>query len=226
MDRRSPWSQPDTVAGFVRSPPNQTLISFAGAEHESGRARVVVDIGCGAGRNAIPLARAGSRVIGLDSSAPMLAAARARLAAEPVEGLHFVEAAMEALPIADASADLVVAHGIWNLARSGEQFRRAVAEGARIARPDAALFVFTFSRHTLASGVTPIDGETFVYTEFSGEPQCFLTREQLMAELSGAGFTLDDRVVALREHNRPASGALRTAGGPVIYEAVFRRVTR
>jgi ubiquinone/menaquinone biosynthesis C-methylase UbiE len=53
---------------------------------------------------------------------------------------------MDRLPLGDASIDLVVAHGIWNLARSAAEFRRAIAEAARVARPDAGLFVFTFSR--------------------------------------------------------------------------------
>jgi hypothetical protein len=44
----------------------------------------------------------------------------------------------------------VVAHGIWNLARTTTEFRRAIAEAARVARPGACLFVFTFSRTTLA----------------------------------------------------------------------------
>jgi SAM-dependent methyltransferase len=45
----------------------------------------VLELGCGNGRIAIPLARAGLEVVGLDLSPPMLAAARKRLAAEPPE---------------------------------------------------------------------------------------------------------------------------------------------
>ncbi|UCC69227.1 MAG: class I SAM-dependent methyltransferase [Armatimonadota bacterium] len=45
----------------------------------------VLELGCGTGRIAIPLARAGLEVVGVDVSAPMLAAARKRLAAEPPE---------------------------------------------------------------------------------------------------------------------------------------------
>ncbi len=65
----------------------------------------------------------------------------------------FVQAPMEHLPVPDRAFDLVVAHGIWNLARSGPQFRLAVAEAARAARPGAGLFVFTFSRNALPAGV-------------------------------------------------------------------------
>ena len=52
---------------------------------------------------------------------------------------------------------------------------RAVDEAARVAKPGAGLFVFTFSRHTLPAETLPVAGEPFVFTQFSGEPQCFLT---------------------------------------------------
>jgi hypothetical protein len=129
---------------------------------------------------------------------------------------------MDILPIADRSVDLVVAHGIWNLAQSGDEFRRAVAEAARVARPDAALFVFTFSRRTLPAAARPIGGETFVFTQFSGEPQVFLTEEQLLGELAAAGFD-PDPAVPLTELNVPRPGAISSGRGPVIYEAAFRR---
>ena len=128
---------------------------------------------------------------------------------------------MEHLPLRSNSVDLVVAHGIWNLARSTAQFRTAVREAARVARSGAGLFVFTFSRTTLPDRLEPVPGESFVFTEFSGEPQCFLTREQLIEELAGAGFSPEGSV-PLTELNRPRPGALRSSGPPVIYEAAFR----
>jgi len=130
-------------------------------------------------------------------------------------------APMDALPTGSHSIDLIVAHGIWNLARSGDEFRRAVREAARVARPAAGLFVFTFSRRTLAERARPVAGETFVYTPSSGQPQVFLTAEQLVLELGAAGF-VPDPAVPLTEHNVPPPGSLRTTGGPVIYEAAFR----
>ena len=120
----------------------------------------------------------------------------------------------------DRSADLVIAHGIWNLARSSAEFRAGVAEAARIARPGAALFVFTFSRNTFPPDVEPVAGEPFVFTQFSGAPQCFLTEAQLVSELGAAGFARDPSV-SFRELNRPPPGAV-SSGAPVIYEAAFR----
>ena len=213
------WSTPEAVAGFAHSAPNLPLMEFAAREYARGGRRVL-DIGCGAARNAAPLAREGWQVLGTDTSWPMLTAAaeRARLEQEPGR-LHLAAATMDRLPVADQSADLIVAHGIWNLAASGEEFRRSLREARRAARPGAALFLFTFSRNTLPAGVGPVAGETFVFTEFAGEPQCFLTREQVVDELHAAGFT-PDPLLPLRELNRPA-GLVR-APGPVIFEGGFR----
>jgi SAM-dependent methyltransferase len=220
----SSWSAPGTVAGFVASPPNATLLAFASRKREAGSR--ALDIGCGAGRNLVPLAEQGWIVAGVDLSRPMIEAAARRAQDDGVAGrVGLALAPMDALPIADRTVDFVVAHGIWNLARTGDEFRRAVGEAARVARPDAALFVFTFSRRTLPASARPIDGETFVFTQFSGEPQVFLTEGQLLGELAAAGFD-PDAAVPLTELNVPRPGTISSNRGPVIYEAAFRRRDR
>ena len=195
---------------------------FGATERERAPNGLAVDIGCGAARNSVPLAEQGWNVLGTDLSAPMLsAAARRATAAGQTRRVHLVRAVMDALPARSRSADLVIAHGIWNLARSSAEFRRAVTEAARVSRPGAGLFVFTFSRHTLRADAEPVSGESFVFTQFSGQPQCFLTRDKLLAELAAAGFALDPSV-ALSEYNRRPEQALCVGGPPVIYEAAFR----
>ena len=204
----------------MRSSPNDTLLQVAVREWRvSAR---LLDIGCGAGRNALPLAHAGWKVFGTDLSLPMLTAAAARVAGiQPVNRVHLSVARMDQLPLASACFDFIVAHGIWNLARSSREFRAAIREAARVARPGCALFVFTFSRNTLADTAEPLDSESFVFTQFSGQPQCFLTEQQLVSEIATFGFDHDPSL-PLRELNRPPKGALRTTPAPVIYEGLFR----
>jgi SAM-dependent methyltransferase len=223
----SSWSNPATVAGFEQSPPNAALIELAEHERQRVGPLTVLDIGCGAGRNAVPLARLGCRVFGIDLSRPMLEAAIARVHRDlPAGSLHVARARMDALPVADHAFNFVVAHGIWNLAGSSAEFRRAVRGAARAAQPGAVLFVFTFSRHTLREDAQPVAGEPFLFTEFSGAlPQVFLTEAQLVSELGDAGFVREP-AIPLRELNRPKPGLLAMPTVPVIYEAVFRRAPR
>jgi SAM-dependent methyltransferase len=209
------------VTGFARSSPNQTLVDVA-ARQLAGRQARLLDIGCGAGRNAIPLAGQGWSVTGVDLSWPMLRAATERARLEVSSGApRFVLAPMEQLPVHSGSVDFIVAHGIWNLARSTAQFREAVQEAARVAKPGAMLFVFTFSRATLAADVLPVEDESFVFTQFSGAPQCFVTGQELIDELGTVGF-LPHPAVPLTEHNRPPAGARRVSGPPVIWEGTFQ----
>ena len=219
----SPWSSPETVSGFAQSPPNAVLMRFAQDELVRCGGGRVLDIGCGAGRNAVPLARMGWDVVGIDLSSPMLQAAAKRALDERLgDRLHFVLAPMDALPAPDRNLDLVIAHGIWNLARSEVEFRRALAEAARVTKPGAGLFVFTFSRNTFPPQAEPVPGESFVFTQFSGQPQCFLTEVQLVSELGAAGFRPEPSV-PLTEYNRPQQGALHMGTPPVILECAFRR---
>jgi ubiquinone/menaquinone biosynthesis C-methylase UbiE len=217
----SPWSAPATVAGFAHSQPNPTLLKFAQAELADRRGIWALDIGCGAARNALPLAASGWNVLGVDLSTPMIAAAAHRAPSERgARHLRFAVAPMDEIPAAADSFDLIVAHGIWNLATSTAEFRRAVGEASRVARPGAGLFVFTFSRNTLPLDAQPVPGEAFVYTQFSGQPQCFLTDHQLLAELADAGF-VPAGGAPLVEHNRRRPGTFQSSA-PVIYEGMFR----
>jgi ubiquinone/menaquinone biosynthesis C-methylase UbiE len=167
----------------------------------------------------VPLAALGCHVLGTDNQWPMLEAAARRARTRDVASrTRWALAPMDRLPVPDRAFDLIVAHGIWNLAATSAEFRRAVAEAARAGRPGAALFLFTFSRNTLAPSAAPLAGEPFVFTEFAGEPQCFLTEDQLLSEMAAAGF---EALSPLTEHNRRRPGQL-DAGGPVIYEGTFR----
>jgi ubiquinone/menaquinone biosynthesis C-methylase UbiE len=219
------WSSPEVVAKFASSAPNARLMRFAASELSRRRDDVrLLDIGCGAGCNAVPLARMGWNVLGVDLSPPMLEAAKQRAQEQALtDHLQFQHAPMDNLPVENQRCDLVVAHGIWNLARSSAEFRRAVREAARVARSGAALFVFTFSRHTLSAHTEPIPGEPFIFTQFSGEPQCFLTKQQLVEELAATGF-IQEPGEAIIEYNRTDSAAAAgETARPVLYEGIFRR---
>ena len=220
------WEAPPTVENFRTATPNEDLLQYA--QEVQGRHREksveplrVLDIGGGAGRNAVPLARLGMDVVCTDLSSPMLRAAQTKLRLEDAAlRVQLVEAPMSPLPLCDDGFDLIVAHGIWNLARSSAEFRAGLAEAARVARPGAGLFLFTFSRHTIPESDAPVVDETFVFTQFNGEPQCFLSEEEIVCELRQVGFALDPQV-PLREFNCSPFARVTAQGPPVLYQGTF-----
>lgn len=217
------WEDQRTVAGFASGTPNANLLAYARTVLARSTDAHCLDIGCGAARNTLPLAETGFRVAASDLSLPMLDAARARIAGSPAAArVELVHAPMAPLPLDDATFDFVVAHGIWNLARSGAEFRAAVAEAARVAKPGAGLFLFTFSRNTLPPEARPDAGETFVFSSWNGEPQCFLTQNEIVDELGHAGF-VRDRTGPLTEYNLRPPAARGPGGPPAIYEGTFVR---
>ncbi len=217
MQSNLQWTSPEMVARLSSTLPNDVLMSFADDELDRGNENRLLDIGCGAGCNAIPLAQNGWDVLGLDLSDPMLEAVQNRAV---INGLtdrtQFRLASMDQLLVEENSFDFIVAHGIWNQARSGAEFRKAVREAARAAKPGAPLFVYTFSRNTLAIKDTPVEGETFVYAAFSGQLKCFLTEAQLIEEMDAAGFK--------QEVGYPITEYPQIPGKPkpAILEGIFR----
>ncbi|MFN7988901.1 MAG: hypothetical protein U0529_15620 [Thermoanaerobaculia bacterium] len=121
-------------------------------------------------------------------------------------------AARNAAPMASEGATLIGTDTAW-----------AMFEAARVARPGASLFVFTFSRATFDVDARPVPGEPFVFTRFAGEPQCSLTEAELKAELLRCGFEKDPPG-PLAEYDRPIAGCTLSRGGPVISEGTFRAV--
>ena len=226
------WNSSGIVDSFRRKEPARGLMEFASQNLETGSA--VVDIGCGAGRHTIPLAMLGHTVTGLDTAAGMLEAAREYADRERVSSrCSLLDGAMDDLPVAGNAYDLVVSHGVWNLARSEDEFRMAVREAARVARDGAALYLTTFSRNTLPPHAEPVSGTRYIFTDFNNEPQCFLTAEQLCDELAAGGFYRKDNSLP-DELNRPAwweAGAPAGGGNvritrpkrPVLYDGVWYR---
>lgn len=221
-----PWSSPEIVAKLSSTLPNDRLMKFALQEFNIHADHRLLDIGCGGGCNAIPLAATGWNVLGIDLSQAMLKATQKRAQEQGLtDRLQLQLAPMDKLPLKDQSYDFIVAHGVWNLAQTTTEFREALKEAARVARPNAALFVFTFSRSTLPEKTEHVPNEPFIFTQFSGRPQCFLTNVELVKELTTVGFVQEPcepvKEIDLRKPN--SEGILR---GPVVYEGIFRRQSR
>ena len=105
----------------------------------------VIDYGCGIGRVALALAEEAADTLGIDVSAGMVAAARARAGARRVRFEQGNGRDLSGVP--DSSADLLIAGDIWPfLVTAGpEAVSRMVAEIARVLVPGGDFLIFNYS---------------------------------------------------------------------------------
>jgi SAM-dependent methyltransferase len=115
--------------------------------------REILEFGCGAAQWSIALARLGARPVGLDLSERQLQHARKLMAEAGVE-FPLVHASAEAVPLADASFDVVFCdHGAMTFADP----YRTVPEVARLLRTGG---LFAFSHHSPIETICwPLDAE-------------------------------------------------------------------
>src|SRR6266508_1446616 len=101
----------------------------------------LLDVACGAGQIAIPAARAGIYVTGIDIATNWIAQARARAAAEDLT-IQFDEGDAEQLPYPDASFDVVVSLVGAMFAPRPEH---VAAELVRVCRPGGRIIMVTWT---------------------------------------------------------------------------------
>jgi SAM-dependent methyltransferase len=176
---------------------------------------LTVDVGCGEGRVTRDLKALGHRVISVDASPTMLAAARD---ADPDGDYRLADAA--ALPLDDASADLAVAfmslQDVDDLAGAVRELARVLRPGGRLCMAvvhplnsgggfesddDDAAFRIEGSYFESRSYVQPIESDGLTMTFHSYHHSL----ESYLRPLEENGFLLE----AVREPRTPA-GASRT----------------
>jgi 2-polyprenyl-6-hydroxyphenyl methylase/3-demethylubiquinone-9 3-methyltransferase len=182
---------------------------------------VVVDLGCGGGLFAAPLAEAGARVVGVDLGHCALRECRAHAGS----GLQAVVGDVQNAPIADGCADLVLLADVLEHVPSPQA---AVASAARLLRPGGALFVNTIARTRrsrwlaigLAEGLGYVPRGTHRWADFVQPTEldamasaAGLVREQRVGEQPMLLRTLRTGAIQLRESRSLAVG----------YAALYRR---
>lgn len=158
--------------------------------------RLTLDIGCGEGRVSRDLRELGHRVIGMDRSPSMIAAARE---ADP-EG-EYVEADAAALPFEDGSADLVIA---FMSLMDMDEMPASVRELARVLEP-GGLFVASVVHPLNSAGqFAPRDGgedAPYVIDSYREQRRYADTIERagLPMTFNSTHFTLEDFWRAFRD---------------------------
>lgn len=141
----------------------------------------VVDCGSGAGVDSLVAGRLvgpDGRVIGVDMTRAMIE--KARSAAAGVSNVEFRLGYLEALPIDDGWADLVISNGVLNLVPDKPA---ALAEMRRVLRPGGRLQLAD-----IVLGRPVADGSKLDVSLWTGCIAGGLPREELAALVAAAGF--------------------------------------
>jgi arsenite methyltransferase len=131
--------------------PDASVESFAGVANHWPLERiepgsVVLDLGCGAGTDLLIAAQMTGptgRVIGIDMTASMLDRARASAAEMGLANVELHEALIEAVPIEDASVDVVISNGVIDLVPDKDavfdEIDRILRPGGRLQLADVVI---------------------------------------------------------------------------------------
>ncbi len=100
---------------------------------------LVLDVGCGAGLDTILAAGRAAKVVGIDFCLEMLQRAQLCLEKAGLAGkVTLLKAEVQSLPLRDASIDVALVNGLFNLNPFREE---AFRELARVLRPGGVLYV-------------------------------------------------------------------------------------
>lgn len=101
----------------------------------------VVDLGSGGGIDSLLAARivgAEGSIVGIDFLPEMIARATRSAGAAGLTNVRFVEGMIEAIPLADASMDIVISNGVVNLS---PRKARVLSEAFRVLRPGGRIAI-------------------------------------------------------------------------------------
>ncbi|MCC7453032.1 MAG: class I SAM-dependent methyltransferase [Crocinitomix sp.] len=138
---------------------------------------VILDAGCGTGRNMNWFVQAGFDVVGCDISEEALNEAAVRTGINPEK---LTVAPLENLPYSSEKFDFVICSAVLHFAKSTDHFLTMVSELARVLKPNGMLFVRMTSDFGLPKNYTSLGQGRYLLADGS---ERFLLTQELFAKI-------------------------------------------
>jgi len=144
---------------------------------------VILDAGCGGGRNIVYFLRSGCPVFAVDENPEAIEQVRnlARSLAPKLPSENFQIAKIQKMPFADEQFDAVISNAVLHFAESQEHFNRMLQEMWRVLKKDGLLFVRLASSIGIKDKIESINGRRFWLPDGS---ERFLFDEELLIEMT------------------------------------------
>ena len=171
----------------------------------------ILDLGCGTGYGTVELF-GGPSIVGADVSAEAVAYARANYGRE---GVTFLEASCEALPLTDHQFDLITC---FEVIEHLENWRGLLAEAQRLLRPGGSFVVSTPNKAYYAetrgkTGPNPFHTHEFEYAEFESALKEYFPHVRIWSQNHAAAIVFAPPT--------PAGAVLEASGSRVPEDSHF-----
>jgi ubiquinone/menaquinone biosynthesis C-methylase UbiE len=199
------WNQILHEEWYSQEEPDESVVNFAKLLKEKDKKLRVLDLGCGAGRHQVYMARQGLEAHGIDISETGLNFTKGRLKRQGLEG-HLVKCDMKMLPYNNSCFDAVVClHAIYHQKLEGIQ--ETISEVQRILRKKGLVLINFLSKRTYSYGKgMKIEENTFIEQEGveKGVLHYFVDKDDIKRLFS------DFKIVNLELSEREVEGKLRS----------------
>jgi SAM-dependent methyltransferase len=172
----------------------------------------ILDLGCGTGYGTVELLSGGTSIVGADVSAEAVAYARANYGRE---GVIFLEASCQALPLTDHQFDLITC---FEVIEHLENWRGLLAEAQRLLRPGGSFVVSTPNKAYYAetrgkTGPNPFHTHEFEYAEFESALKEYFPHVRIWSQNHAAAIVFAPPT--------PAGAVLEASGSRVPEDSHF-----
>lgn len=197
------------LGGEVENPPAREVVKFV-EQYRDTLGSKILDVGSGAGRNLVYLARQGFEATGIDISKKGVELTKQQLWQEKLKG-SVVVGDIQKLPFHDASFDSAISRRVLDYNNSAG-VEKKMQEMARVIRPNGLIFLTVRSVHQPAK-----QNEVFIeenqwhgktYTVNSGSEQGafqhYFTEDEVRNFAKSTGFTVEElrEIIAYDEREK------------------------